>query len=194
MAHAGRMVDGIVAVAGAVSAGACCVAPSRWRARVVAVVMALGCVPWLPAAVRLVVALVLVGAAVVLAAGLRRRTGSDRLVDLHRAVGGVLMGGMLLLGGHDADATAASLAVTGDGAAHHAGALSPHLALAAAGMAYLVWSVGAELSGIRRRRAALHGPAGATGGRRLALFAERAGMAVMVGAAVSAMLAAMLAG
>lgn len=121
-----------VAVAGAVAAGGCCLAPARRRARALAVVMAVACVPLLGETVRMAAALVLLMLAMLLSVGLRRRGPGERALDLHRSVGGALMAGMLIAGGHGA----------GHEAVHaHGSSLSPHLVFAAAASLYVVWTM-----------------------------------------------------
>ncbi|MGP3534532.1 hypothetical protein ACTU3I_07040 [Microbacterium sp. RD1] len=154
------------ACAGVMAAGGCCLAQSRWRARALAVVMAVACLPFLPATLRMAAGLLLLSLAMVLSVGVRRLTPRERALDVHRAVGGALMAGMLLVGGHDFAA--------GSTAHVHGAALSPHLLLAAGAIAYLGWSVTALT-----RRA--HRPVGA------AARVELVGMGAMFALLVAAM-------
>jgi len=126
-----------VALAGAVAAAGCCLTPARGRARVLALTMAIACLPFLSDSLRIAAALIVLALAMLLAAGLRRRPARDRSPDLHRAIGGALMAGMLLAGGHAAADSDASHAHA------HAGVtgLSPHVVLAVAAATYVAWTI-----------------------------------------------------
>ena len=125
------------AAAGLVAAVGCCAAPTRWRARALAVLMALTCLPVLPDLARIAGAAGLIVAALALAVGSRRLPVAEGAADLHRAIGGALMAGMLLAGGHGAGAAI--------GAHAHGGGASPHLLFALASLAYLAWTARAAL-------------------------------------------------
>ncbi len=161
------MLTVAVAVSGAVAATGCCLARSRWRARALAAVMAAACVPILTDTVRMAAALVVLLLVLLLSVGLRRRSTRERALDMHRAIGGALMAGMLFAGGHGAGGPMAAVH-------DHGAGLSPHGVFGTAAAIYVVWTVAA----LARRR---HRPVGA------AARIEFAAMAVMFALAVLAM-------
>ncbi|KAA9151599.1 hypothetical protein F6B41_12835 [Microbacterium lushaniae] len=161
------MLTVAVAVSGAVAATGCCLAPSRWRARALAAVMAAACVPLLTDTMRMAAALALLLLVLLLSVGLRQRSTRERAADVHRAIGGALMAGMLFVGGHGTGDLTAS--------AHgHGVGLSPHGVFGTAAAAYVVWTVAA----LARRR---HRP------DRVAARVEAGAMAVMFALAVLSM-------
>jgi len=158
------VVGFIAAAAAVVGATGCCAAPSRWRARVLAVLMVACCLPFVLGAAAAVAVL---GAAVALAIGARHRSGAERGADAHRIAGAVLMAGMLLLGGHGATPMLAAHA--------HGSAELPSLSTAVlVGAAlHVLWSLAILL----RPRRRFPWP----------MRLEAAGMAAMFGAMIAAM-------
>lgn len=157
-----------VAVAGAVAAGGCCVAPARLRARILAVAMALACLPLLSETLRMAAAAVVLLLALLLSVGLRHRPAGERAFDMHRALGGALMAGMLFAGGHEQ--------VVAQGAHGHGATASPHVALGLLACGYVAWTLVALC--VRRHRPP-----------RIAARVEMAAMAAMFTLAGAAMLA-----
>ncbi|WP_221585455.1 hypothetical protein [Microbacterium sp. G2-8] len=135
------MLEFAMAGAGAVAAGSCCLSPARRRARLAAVVMALACLPIALLEWRLGTGLALLVASMALAIGARRREPRERLMDLHRALGGALMGAMVLLGDH---------AVTATSGAHVHG-VPAHALLAVASSVYLLWTTSLLVRPAHRR-------------------------------------------
>ena len=160
------MLGLIAAAAAAVGAAGCCAAPSRWRARVLAVLMVACCLPFVPAAAA---AVAMLGAAVALCVGTRQRPAAERLADAHRISGAILMAGMLALGGHGAGPIVAAHA-------HGAAELpSLHAALLVGAAIHVLWSL-AILARPHRRTA-------------WPVRLEAGGMAAMLGVMIAAMAA-----
>ncbi|WP_110588464.1 hypothetical protein [Microbacterium suaedae] len=134
----------LMAGAGVVAASSCCAAPSLWRARFAAILMALACLPIADGRWALGVGVALFVASILLAAGARSRPSSARSMDLHRALGGALMGGMVLLGEHTADVSSGA----------HAHGVPAHAILAVASVVYLAWTCALLADRVRRHRVA----------------------------------------
>lgn len=89
------------AAAAVVGAAACCLTPNRARARALAILMAVACLPLLQSSLALLgIAAALLIAMIALSVGSRRQADAERLLDAHRISGAFLMVVMLLLGGH----------------------------------------------------------------------------------------------